>query len=270
MPEGKGRSWLFLKGYYVTHYSITPAEEIAVGPNEVPALLVRPRADGPQPAAIIQHGYGADKGDLLPLGEYLAERGFVVLLPDAWGHGERLPLHSPSYLTTLSIEFLVQTVTQTVEDVNACLEYLTARPDVRADAITLAGFSMGAGVALMAGLRDPRVAAIVSIAGAARQDLPSLRLPGLPPPGEEVRRWAAAQDLAHDLVGFAPRPLLLIHGRQDDMVPPESSQRIYNAALPLYQDHPERLALRWYDVSHQITVPMIVDAVDWIAPFFGR
>jgi len=254
----------------VGRYPITPAEEIALGPNEVPALLVRPRADGRQPAAIIQHGYGADKADLLPLGEYLAERGFLVLLPDAWGHGERLPLNGPSYLNTLSAEFLVETVMRTAEDVQACLEYLNTRPDVRGDAISIAGFSMGAGVALMAGLRDPRVAAIVSIAGASPQDLPSLRLPGLPPPGEEVRQWAAEQDLARDLAGFAPRPLLLIHGRQDDMVPPESSQRVYDAALPFYREQPERLALKWYEVSHQITVPMIVDAVDWIAPFFDR
>ncbi len=254
----------------MTHYPISPAEEIAVGPDEVPALLVRPLASNPHPAAIIQHGYGADKSDLLPLGEYLAERGFLVLLPDAWGHGERLPLSGSSYLNTLSVDFIVETVRRTVADIGACLDYLTGRPDVQSDAITLAGFSMGAGVALMAGMRDARVAAIVSLSGAAPQDLVSLRLPGLAPPSEEVRRWAAEQDLAGDLARFAPRPLLLIHGRYDDMVPPQASQHIYDAALPAYRDHPERLALKWYEVSHMITVPMIVDAVNWIAPFFGR
>jgi dienelactone hydrolase len=254
----------------VARYSITPAEEIAVGPDGVPALVVRPRADGPQPAAIIQHGYGADKTDLLPLGEYLAERGFVVLLPDAWGHGERMALHGPSYLNTSSADFIVETITRSVVDVQACLGYLSARPDVRADAISVGGFSMGAGIALMTGLTDARVAAVVSLAGAAPQDLLSLRLPGMLPPGEELQRWAAEQDLGGALAGFAPRPLLLIHGRQDDMVAPQASQRIYDTALPFYRDYPERLALKWYDVSHTITVPMIVDAVDWIAPFFDR
>ncbi len=254
----------------MARYPITPAEELAVGPNEVPAMLVRPRADGPQPAAIIQHGYGADKTDLLPLGEYLAERGFVVLLPDAWGHGERMPLHGPSYLNTHSPDFIAETVMRSVEDVKACLDYLSALPDVRADAISVGGFSMGAGIALMTGLSDARAAAIVSLAGASPQDLLSLRLPGLPPPGEELQRWAAEQDLASALATFAPRPLLLMHGRQDDMVPPQASQRIYDTALPFYRDHPERLLLKWYDVSHMITVPMIVDAVDWIAPFFDR
>ena len=70
--------------------------------------LVRPRADGPQPAAIIQHGYGADKTDLLPLAEFLAERGFVVLLPDAWGHGERMSVNGPNYLNTLSADFIAE------------------------------------------------------------------------------------------------------------------------------------------------------------------
>ncbi len=254
----------------MANYPISPAEEIAVGPHDVPAMLVRPQADGPQPAAIIQHGYGADKTDLLPLGEYLAERGFVVLLPDAWGHGERMPLHGPNFLNTSSLDFFVETVIHTVDDVKACIEYLRARSDVRADAISLGGFSMGGGVALMAGLRDERVAAVVSIAGASPQDLSSIHLPDVAQPSEDLRRWGAEQDLAADLARFAPRPLLLIHGRQDDVVPPQASQRIYETALPFYQDQPERLALKWYDVSHMITVPMIFDAVNWIAPFFDR
>lgn len=254
----------------MARYPITPAEEIAVGPNEVPAMLVRPRADGPQPAAIIQHGYGADKTDLLPLAEFLAERGFVVLLPDAWGHGERMSVNGSNYLNTLSADFIAETVIHSVDDVKACLDYLSVLPGVRADAISVGGFSMGAGIAFMTGLTDARVAGIVSLAGAAPEDLLTLRLPGLLPASEELKHWAAAQDLASALAGFAPRPLLLMHGRQDDMVSPQASQRIYDTALPFYEEHPERLMLKWYDVSHMITVPMIVDAVDWIAPFFDR
>src|ERR1051326_7806161 len=181
-------------------------------------MLVRPRADGAQPAAIIQHGYGADKTDLLPLGEFLAERGFVVLLPDAWGHGERMPMHGPNYLNTLSADFIAETVIHTVDDVKACLDYLGALPGVRADAISVGGFSMGAGIALMTGLRDARVAAIVSLAGASAHDLVTLRLPGMEAPSEELQRWATEQDLGSALARFAPRPLLLMHGRQDDMV----------------------------------------------------
>jgi fermentation-respiration switch protein FrsA (DUF1100 family) len=129
---------------------------------------------------------------------------------------------------------------------------------------------MGAGVALAVGMQDARVAAIVSIAGAAMQDLLSLRLPGIQPPSAELCRMAAEHDLGRELAGFAPRPLLLMHGRQDDMVDPQAAQRLYDAARPSYQEHPERLLLKWYNVSHMITVPMIVDAVDWLAPFFGR
>ena len=254
----------------MTQYPITPAEELAIGPDEVPALLVRPRDVGPHPAAIIQHGYGADKGDLLPLGEYLAERGFVVLLPDAWGHGERLPLTGPSFLNTLSVDFIAETVLHTVEDARTGLDFLAARPDVRADAITAAGFSMGAGVALALGMQVERVGAVVWLAGASILDLTLLSLPGILPASAAMRRQINAHDLNSELARFAPRPLLLMHGRQDDMVPPQASQRIYDTALPHYRDHPERLALKWYNVSHMITVPMIVEAVEWLAPFFGR
>jgi dienelactone hydrolase len=254
----------------VTRYPITPAEELAVGPEEVPALLVRPRAAGPHPAAIIQHGYGADKGDLLPLGEYLAERGFVVLLPDGWGHGERFSPAGPNFMNAVNMDFIAETVVRTAADARACLDMLAAHPEVQPEAISMAGFSMGGGVALAAGMQDARVAAVVSIAGASVRDLPLLQLPGMQSASEELRRKAEAYDLEGALAAFAPRPLLLMHGRQDDMVNPVAAEHLYEAALPHYQDHPERLLLKWYNVSHVITIPMIVDAVEWLAPFFGR
>ena len=66
---------------FLPRYAVCTPERVEVGPHAVPALLVRPDAPGPHPGALIQHGYGAEKTDLLPLGVFLAAYGFVSLLP---------------------------------------------------------------------------------------------------------------------------------------------------------------------------------------------
>src|SRR5262249_3928124 len=137
----------------------------------IPALLVRPERDGRYPGALIQHGYGASKEDLLPLATALTGHGFVTLLPDAWGHGERFPSSGPNWMTSLTADFMIEVLRHTVEDIGAALTTLQERPDVLPDSLLLGGFSLGAIVALIAGTEDPRVAGVFSAAGSPLTDL---------------------------------------------------------------------------------------------------
>src|SRR5262249_25845309 len=128
-------------------YAPAAVERLALGPDQVPALLIRPDAPGRHPAAILQHGFGVEKSDLLPFGTALAAFGFVVLLADAWEHGERLPTSGTNWMTQTSTDYFLDVVRHTAADVQAGVSVLTERPEVREDAIVVGGFSMGAMIA---------------------------------------------------------------------------------------------------------------------------
>jgi dienelactone hydrolase len=249
-------------------YSLAPVETVALGPSGIPALLVRPEADEPCPAVLLQHGYAAQKSDLLPLAAYLAVFGFVALLPDAWGHGERNPESSPTWMGRVSSDYFLDVVRHTSEDLRVALDWLEVRPDVRTDGIVVGGFSMGAMAALIAGTEDPRPAGVISASGSPLPDLASAARFGLEAPNEELRRWVLEHDAAAHVARLAPKPLLLQHGRQDDMVPVGGTLRLYEAALPHYTAHPDRLALMLYDHSHTVSEEQVRDAVNWMVPFF--
>lgn len=249
-------------------FGVAEPERITFGSRSVPALLVRPDTPGPHPGALIQHGYGAEKTDLLPLAFFLAAYGFVSLLPDAWGHGERLPKAGPSWQNTMSSDFFLDVTRHTLDDMRDALTLFVDRSEVRSDKILVGGFSMGAMVALILGMEDGRASGVVSIAGSPLPDLMGVSLFGPTPPDAAHCDWAEAHDAATHVARFAPKPLLLSHGRADDMVPVAGVMRIYEEAKPFYAEQPERLALMLYDHPHTVTQEQIMDAAGWVATFF--
>ncbi len=254
---------------FSNRHAVADVEQLIIGPRDIPALLVRPVTPGSHPGAILQHGYGASKTDVLPLAHSLAAYGFVVLLPDAWGHGDRFPAEGPNWMTEISVDYFVQVVRETVDDLREAVTILASRPEVRTDTLLMGGFSMGAVTALVAGLEDARVAGVVSMAGAPLPDLMHVTIFNARPPSEASRQWAAEHDVVNLLPHFAPKPLLISHGRDDDMVPFAGALRLYEAAKPLYAAYPDRLALMEYSHTHTVSEAQVHDAVAWIAPFFA-
>jgi dienelactone hydrolase len=248
---------------------VRAVERLTLGDPAIPALLVRPEASGPRPAVLLQHGYGVDKSSMLPLADLMARHGFIALLPDGWGHGERFPASGPSWMTELNADYFLTALRHTVEEMPLGLDTLAARPDVRADALLAVGFSMGAVAALMLGVRDPRVAGVVAASGSSAADLLDISIAGSAVAGPEARAWALAHDAATQLGNLAPRPLLLQHGRRDDMIPLANALRLYETARPLYASHPDRLALMLYDHRHDVSEQQVTDAVAWTTGHFA-
>jgi dienelactone hydrolase len=250
-------------------FAIHEPERLLIG-REIPALVVRPESEQAHPGVLVQHGYGASKEDVLPIALMLASFGFVTLVPDAWGHGERLPATGSNWMTASSADYFLTVVRHTVaEDLPQVLDTLAALPGVRAEALVAAGFSMGAMASLILATEDARVAGVVSVAGSPLPDLLPVRLFGSDEPSEEAKAWARTHDAAAHIARFAPRPLLLQHGRADDMVPVAGTLRLHAAAQPLYQDYPDRLSLKLYDHTHLITEAEAADAIGWLLEHFA-
>ena len=249
-------------------YPVSPAETLLIGPDAISALLVRPNAVGARPAIIAQHGYAADKSFLLPLAQLVAERGFIALLPDASGHGDRLQPSETSWLTELSADYFLQVLQRTASDLTTCIDALVERDDVRSDQIILAGFSMGAMAALLAATADDRVAGVVSASGSSPLDLLDISIAGSHVAGASARAWAADHDVAPRLAWLAPRPLLLQHGRPDDLVPVNNTLRLHAAARPHYAGTPDQLCLMLYEHAHTVSPQQLQDAVDWVCARF--
>lgn len=154
---------------------------------------------------VFLHGYGANGADLLgladPLGEHLPDTLFVA--PDAPEACAGAPLGFQwfpiPWIDGSSEEESMAGMSRAVDDLNAFLDALMVDEDVLPEQVVLFGFSQGTMMGLhVAPRREDPIAGMVGFSG---------RL--------------LAPDLLVDEV-TSRFPILLVHGDQDDVVPPQS------------------------------------------------
>jgi alpha-beta hydrolase superfamily lysophospholipase len=210
-----------------------------------------------RPVVFVQHGLGSRKERHLDLCLRLAEAGFLACSLDARHHGDRGTLEMRRRLSDIrSAEFLeafTETIQGTVLDITSAAAYFGT------GSYALIGHSMGGFIALQTTLADPRVSCVVSIAGALILSPPEGVV--YPPAAADALRRA---DPVLNAAAFWPRPVLLLHGIEDETVPLLGSVRVRDALTPIYAAQAERLALVEYPgVGHELTAEMAAAAVDW-------
>lgn len=219
-----------------SHYTFTPWEfgieyrqlQIPVG-REFISLWHLPRDDPAAPCILAFSGFASHKAELLGITSNLHRDGFQIVLVDFRGTGR-----SPGDTVTMGHN--------ETEDARAALDW-TARTLPNAP-IGVMGYSMGGSVALMLAATDKRVDAVVSDSAFARQrDILAYhvhRRTGVWPdpilsiaaPMLRRRHGKTFDDFApaaraHQI---SPRPLLLIHARDDMVVPFQHALGIWEQA----------------------------------------
>lgn len=154
---------------------------------------------------VFLHGYGADGNDLLGLADPLAPHlpGTAFVAPDAPERSAMNPMGFQwfpiPWIDGSSEEQAQAGMARAADDLDAFLDMVMADEGVGADKVALVGFSQGTMMSLhVAPRRADPVAGIVAFSG---------RL--------------MAPELLADEAKVRP-PVLLIHGDQDDVVPPRS------------------------------------------------
>jgi pimeloyl-ACP methyl ester carboxylesterase len=180
-------------------------------------------------SVIVLHGHGGNKHTCLPLARMLFP-AYNVLLLDHRGHGD-----SDGLRTTIGYEERL--------DVHGAVDLLLERG---LGPVGIFGMSMGGATALLAAAEDPRIAAVVADSPYARlrwavQQVAVLRgYPKLVTPliaylgclatSLHLRYQMRAFDPVEVIDRIAPRPLLLMHGVEDEMIPVASAHVLYARA----------------------------------------
>lgn len=205
---------------------------VPVRQTTLTAYLYRGRS---RATVVVSPGSNATAASVSPWVSFLYRAGYTVVSYNPRGTAGRL--------------FVAQTFgAREAGDLVRLLHVLARRPDVDAHRIALLGLSLGGSVSLLAAARDRAVRAVVDDSGFAdaRAQLQRERRFLLGPLARLAlfsNRLMAVQ--AHVSVSnvrpidavasIAPRPLLIIHGLDDDIVPPSDSQHLCAAAGPACQ-----------------------------------
>ncbi|WP_082031330.1 alpha/beta hydrolase [Tessaracoccus massiliensis] len=183
---------------------------------------------GSESVLVVAHGHRGTKADMLGIGPGLFKRGHSVLLFDFRGS-------SDSEDGPLSLAFHEQL------DLAAAVDFVAVRrPDAR---IAVVGFSGGASTAILTAAKEPRVEALVldspfaTLTDVVAQAFRGRRVPAAP----FVPIVALANRLLHGyrfhevrpidaIADLPPRPILLLHGTEDQIIPYQHALDLQEAA----------------------------------------
>jgi fermentation-respiration switch protein FrsA (DUF1100 family) len=185
----------------------------------------------PRPVVVLCHGIWTGRRECLPLALRFNAAGYNVLTFDFRAHGL-----SDGRFTTVGH--------RETNDVLGAIEYVRSRADVDRERVGVVGFSMGAAAAIQAAAHNDDIAAVVADSAyatfldAAKYSFRVVtRVPQFPiaPMAMRWAKWMVNVDTGKmrpiDLIGrISPRPLLIAHGEQDEIVPVRHAHSLFKAA----------------------------------------
>jgi len=199
--------------------------------------LYLPPGNMPYPTVCVCHGIPAGIPDpsnrgYAALAEQICRQGFAVLIFNFRGTGA----------SGGNLDILGWT-----RDLKAVIDYLCALPEVDRSYLYLLGFSGGAAVSVYVAAQDIRVSSVVTCACPAEftfftqveepqslidrfRSIGAIRDNDFPPSAQE---WLGGFKLVRPIdyvAGISPRPLLLVHGSQDETVEVSQAHKLYAQA----------------------------------------
>ena len=195
-----------------------------------------PGADASQPTLLLLHGTGGNEDDLLPLGQAIA-KGAALLSP----RGQVLEKGMSRFFRRI-VEgvFDQEDLKLRTEQLRTFVEGAEMAYRLSPQTLVAVGFSNGANIAASLLLRYPDV-----LAGAI---LIRAMVPFLP----EV------------LPNLQGKPILLLSGTADSIVPQENTQKLHD----LLQSAGADVQLHWEEASHGLTRGDLAVARSWFAQHF--
>ena len=212
------------------------------------------------PAVLYVHPAPGDRSTFFDEGIRLGGLGIASLLVEApWADGEAF---ARSFGTPEQIRDLFVAI---VRDLRRGLDFAIAQPGTDITNLGYVGHSFGALVGGVLARIEPRLGALVLIAGApsftdvAVANVPSLSGEAL----EHFRRVMAPIDPAGFVAGVRPSPLFIQFGERDEFFSREQSQQLADAAS-------EPKLVRWYDTDHYFRSEEAKrDRVVWLSATLG-
>lgn len=250
--------------------------------ERVPAVLLIPRRRTPPLPAVLCHHqhagqYELGKSEVVgwagnPQQAYAAElcaRGYVTLAPDCIGFEERSHprLAGPEYERFLAHELLLRGLTlqgKMIWDVMRGVDYLVTRPETDASRIGMMGHSLGACETWWAMALEPRIKVGAASCGvttyAAVLAAEWYHNFGWYVPG--ILKWGDQPEVVSMI---APRPLLVLAGRQDRGFPIAGAREVVGRAGMLYRRLGAGEALELFESprGHEFTDEMRQRAYLW-------
>lgn len=234
----------------------------------IPCCVFTPQAQNREPGQKLPtlfyyHGWSSNKHKQRFIASIFASFGYQVLLPDAIYHGERGALEN--YETAL-YDYFMSTVMQNLAEFQTLEHYALTELSADEKRLAVSGHSMGGYTAAGIFTHNPELKTAVVFNGAfdwqnAIQETEKRY-------GTDHIELSAAEkntDPACNLEKLIDRPLFMLHGEKDALVPFEVQKAFFEKLQLRYRDKSRIRFMAVERMNHYISVQMLNEALIWLS-----
>jgi len=242
--------------------------------NEIPLLeLFKNDGAAKKPMVLLYHGYLGRKEFILPQAYNLAANGFFVVVPDAYGHGDRSGSRIPE---------LIDCAIRSAAEINGLIDRYRDSCEADYARAGLAGYSMGGMITFQyMTMEDKRIRAAVPVISTPdwasivdgfnnRARLDELKSYGIIKDDSELAGYRALAEAIQPINRYELMkdiPLLMLCGGNDPVTVPAGAQRLYELLKPIFFDEESLRVKIFPGISHMDTIEMNMDLVNWMKKY---
>lgn len=235
--------------------------------QEIPAVIFRPKeVKGSIPTIVFYHGWSSSKELQRLRGFILASVGYQVVIPDAVYHGERNPL--PQYDGVAAMKFFWDVIFNNIEEFKIIKSEMVLDYNADPKRIAVMGNSMGGFTSAGIFVRDEDIKTLIVLNGCCGwEDFNSNIEVTTSDKIEAIREKVKDMDPMNNLNMLKDRPILLLHGDSDIVVPVGSQRIFYNKLKPLYGDKDKIKLIEYPRLNHFVTTNMMEESINWLGKY---
>ncbi|MFC0015305.1 MULTISPECIES: prolyl oligopeptidase family serine peptidase [Allobacillus] len=239
--------------------------------EQIPSLLVSNEDQQQKPVVVYFHGFTSSKEQNLSQAYYLAEKGFLVILPDSFHHGERA---TETDLMKIQQDFW-KIVSANVSELHTIYAWVEQKGLMKDNQFGLAGTSMG-GISTAAALTQYNWIqyAGIMMGSAKAQEMANYLIEGITSQGVELpftKKEIEEQisslreiDLSQQLDRLNGRPLFVWHGEDDQVVPFSHSTSFVDQLLEQQPEYPVQYVTE-KGRDHKVSREAMIQLSNWFA-----
>ena len=242
--------------------------EERINVDHIPALLFRPKnKEGLLHTIIFYHGWGSNKISQRIRAFILCSLGYQVIVPDAIHHGERGLFN---YLNPNNVrDYFWPVVFNNIEESKSIISRSVEKYNANPDTISVMGHSMGGFTSAGIFTHNPNIKTMVVVNGSCnwlhtnnifKENPAFVNIESY----DDMEKRIALIDPMNNLERLVNRPILLLHGAGDSVVPISSQRIFFEKIKAMYNEADNISFIEYPNLDHYLTTCMMEQTVKWL------